>query len=342
MRPLSCAGSDTPAPKSIYERLRRLAVEDPKEAKKVFLTVFESNSEELYEFLKRLSKPNEGRLRQVVANAVRTHPHKGRIVQELLTWRETETDEFTRRAIEGALVDVDTRAVRGGRVHRQIAEPSELAGVYRYVSKRLKHRLRNTLVLVRGQANRLKHLLPGELNPEIQTTFAKLNDAINSVGRDLEVIDVDPEHFQDRSIALADWLRQLNLRYANQFSPVNLVLVSTENSVRIFANDYLLEIIFWNIWVNAHQATGANCQITIEFKATPPDLYLLISDNGEGFPADLKDIVFQQVYSTKNLSRGDGLLEIQDAVERLAGRVQLYEARPSEFRIEIRLPLDVQ
>jgi sensor histidine kinase regulating citrate/malate metabolism len=53
-------------------------------------------------------------------------------------------------------------------------------------------------------------------------------------------------------------------------------------------------------------------------------------------------VVFQQVYSTKSGSRGRGLLEIQDAVEQLGGHIELYEARPSENRILIRLPLDVQ
>ncbi len=61
-----------PESEALYDRLRRLAVEDPKEAKRVFLAAFESNSQELYEFLGKLQRPNEGRLRQVVANAIRT------------------------------------------------------------------------------------------------------------------------------------------------------------------------------------------------------------------------------------------------------------------------------
>ena len=67
------------------------------------------------------------------------------------------------------------------------------------------------------------------------------------------------------------------------------------------------------------------------------------SDNGEGFSPELREIVFQQVYSSKNNSgRGRGLMEIQDAVERLAGRVELYEAKPSDFRIRISVPLETQ
>ena len=54
MRRLSFEESATPVVEGLYERLRRLAVEDPREAKKLFLATFEANSEELTEFLVRL------------------------------------------------------------------------------------------------------------------------------------------------------------------------------------------------------------------------------------------------------------------------------------------------
>src|SRR5712691_7724723 len=122
-RLLSSAENDMPAPENLYERLRRLAVEDPREAKVLFLETFEANSRELSELLTHIGKPNEGRLRQVVANAIRTHPEKARIITDLVSWRETETDEFTRRAIEGALVDVDPAGARPSTAPQRISAP---------------------------------------------------------------------------------------------------------------------------------------------------------------------------------------------------------------------------
>ena len=134
----------------------------------------------------------------------------------------------------------------------------------------------------------------------------------------------------------------MNVRYAAQYDTINLRLSNDEQSIRVFANDYLLETIFWNIWLNAHQATGANCEIIIDFNVKGKQVELRVSDNGDGFSAELRDIVFQQVYSTKSRSRGRGLLEIQDAVERLGGYIQLFEAKPSKYRILILLPLALQ
>jgi signal transduction histidine kinase len=332
-----------PASESLYERLRILAVEDPKEARKIFLAGFDANSNDLADFLARLSRPNEARLRQVVANAVRTHPEKRRLVPDLLRWRVVETDEFTRRAIEGALADVDVTDIRPRQGDERIAVPSQLTDVYRYVSDRMRHRMRNTMLSAQAQANRLKKLMASDLRTEIQATVAKLSDAMVSLGRELEATDVDPEYFQQRSVVLADWLQQMNLRYGSQYAPVVLRFVNAEQPrVRVFATNYYLETIFWNIWMNAQQAVGATCEITIDFKMMEREVELLISDNGEGFSPDLKDVVFLEVYSTKNHGRGRGMMEIQDAIERIGGHVELYETSPSEYRIRVRLPMDLQ
>ena len=333
-----------PAPEHLYERLRRLAVEDPREARVVFLAEFEAKSPGLTDLFARLRQPNEGRLRQVIANSVRAHPEKARIVAELLEWRETETDEFTRRAIEGALADVDPSALREDKTLDKIAAPSELVVVYRYVADRLRHRLRNTMLAAQAQASKLNRLMATGQGSEVQAVVAKLNDAMISMGRELEATDVDPEYFRVRPVALPDWLRKLSTKYAAQYSPVKLNLIDAEPTwIRVLANEYLLETIFWNIWLNAQQSVGENCEITIRFNRHLRELDIRISDNGEGFSPELKEIVFQQVYSSKNDGgRGRGLMEIQDAVERLAGRIELYETKPSDFRIRIWLPLETQ
>src|SRR6266404_7960280 len=316
-----------PAPEALYERLRMLAVKEPEEARSLFLAAFESNSRELHEFFAMLARPNEGRLRQLVANALKNHPEKRRVVGDLFRWRGAETDEFARRAIEGALADVDPRSGREGRTQQNVAGPSEVGDVYRYVASRLRHRLRNMMLPAQAQASQLRKLISNDLGMDIQTVIAKLNDAMISMGRELEATDVDPEFFRQRSIALADWLRQMNVRYTAQYTAINFKLNVDAESVRVFANDYLLETVFWNIWLNAQQATGPQCDLIIDFKIQDKHVELRVSDNGGGFTSDLKDVVFQQVYSTRSSSRGRGLLEIQDAVEQLGGHIELYEAR---------------
>jgi len=206
----------------------------------------------------------------------------------------------------------------------------------------LRHRLRNTMLSAQAQIRRLTIASANGAAPDIQITLAKINDALLTLSRELEATDADPQHFEQRSIALGDWLRQMDQRYASRYSSVNLTLINADSpDKRIIASDYLLEIVFWNIWLNAHQAAGGECSVTVFFETVGNELTLKILDSGQGFSKDLKDIAFQQMYSaSRTPGRGRGLLEIQEAVERLRGRIQLFEEKPSEYRLRIRLPLE--
>lgn len=329
------------ASETLYERLRRLAVEDPKAARTMFLEAFEANDNELPDFLERLRKPGDARLRQLAANALRAHPGKNRLIPELLLWRDTETDEFTRRAIAGALADIEASVLPRPKDSSIEVFPKEIVDAYRYVSERLRHRLRNTMLTAQAQAGRLKSAAADGAVSDIQAALAKINDALLSLSRELEATDADPQFFQQRSITLGDWLRQMDLRYTSRYSSVNLKLINVDNTdIRVFASDYLLEIVFWNIWLNAHQAAGTNCSVTVIFELAGNALILKILDSGQGFSRELKDIAFQQMYSTRTPGRGRGLLEIQEAVERLGGQIRLYEEKPAEYRLQIRLPLE--
>jgi hypothetical protein len=209
----------------MYERLRRLAIEDPKTARTLFLEAFEANSSDLPEFLQHLRKPGEARLRQLVANAVRAHSQKKLLMTDLLLWQDTETDEFTRRAIAGALVDIDSPAPSRTKESSAEVLPKAVVEAYRYVSERLRHRLRNTMLSAQSQASRLRSAAEAGAVSDIQTALAKINDALLSLSRELEATDADPQYFQQRSVALGDWLRQMDQRYTSRYSSINLRLV---------------------------------------------------------------------------------------------------------------------
>src|SRR2546423_12108090 len=59
-------------PEILYERLRHLAVEDPREARKVFLQLLDAGGPSLDPFLGRISSPAGGRLRALGAHTPRS------------------------------------------------------------------------------------------------------------------------------------------------------------------------------------------------------------------------------------------------------------------------------
>ena len=88
----------------------------------------------------------------------------------------------------------------------------------------------------------------------------------------------------------------MDLRYTSRYSSVNLKLINADNP----KNGLLRAIIcwkscFWNIWLNAHQAAGLNCSVTVIFE-TPATIHfentgqrpgLLEGSEGHRVPTDV-------------------------------------------------------
>jgi sigma-B regulation protein RsbU (phosphoserine phosphatase) len=134
-----------------YERLRRLAVEDPREARKVFLRILDSGGSALEQFLGQISSPADGRLRHVVASALRTNRDKERLAPYLIAWHEIETDEFAKRVIAAALDGVKTQSAAQTALAQEVARLTTAIG--REMAQR--ERLNRELEIAREVQERL-------------------------------------------------------------------------------------------------------------------------------------------------------------------------------------------
>src|SRR5689334_8398097 len=117
----NCARSAMQPAELVHEKLLRLAVEDPREARKVFLRIFDSDSSALERFLEQISSPADGHLRHLVASALRNDRDKERLAPYLIAWHEIETDEFARRAIAAALDGVKTESAAQTALAEEVA-----------------------------------------------------------------------------------------------------------------------------------------------------------------------------------------------------------------------------
>ncbi|HTS30309.1 MAG TPA: PP2C family protein-serine/threonine phosphatase [Bryobacteraceae bacterium] len=145
-----------PSVELLYERLRRLAVEDPREARNAFLVLFDSGGSLLEQFLGQISSPADGRLRHLVASALRNDRDKERLAPYLITWHEIETDEFARRAIAAALDGVRTESAAQTALALEVARLTTAIG--REMAQR--ERLNRELEIAREVQ---EHLFPQRL-----------------------------------------------------------------------------------------------------------------------------------------------------------------------------------
>jgi sigma-B regulation protein RsbU (phosphoserine phosphatase) len=140
----------------VHERLRRLAVEDPREARKAFLLLLDSGGGALERFLEQISSPPDGRLRHLVASALRNSRDKERLTPYLIAWHEIETDEFAKRAMAAALDGVKTES--------QTALAQEVARLTSAIGREMaqRERLNRELEIAREVQ---EHLFPQRLPP---------------------------------------------------------------------------------------------------------------------------------------------------------------------------------
>jgi len=112
----------------LYEKFRRLAVEDPREARKAFLQLFDSGSSALERFLEQISSPSDGRLRHLVTSALRNNRDKERLAPYLIVWHEIETDEFAKRAMDAALDGFKTESAAQTALAQEVARLTTAIG----------------------------------------------------------------------------------------------------------------------------------------------------------------------------------------------------------------------
>jgi len=144
------------AQQQLHGRLRRLAVEDPREARKAFLQLFDSGGPLLDQFLGEISSPADGRLRHLVASALRNNRDKERLAPYLIAWHEIETDEFAKRAMAAALNGVKTESAAQTALAQEVARLTTAIG--REMAQR--ERLNRELEIAREVQ---EHLFPQRL-----------------------------------------------------------------------------------------------------------------------------------------------------------------------------------
>lgn len=326
---------------TFYDSLRLLAAQNPRAARQQFEQLLNGGDIDLDYILTRMAVPGEGRLRQLIANFARLRADRHRFVKHFTNWLAVETDQFARRAIAAAL-DAPPTAPPKKPTERPLAA-RELVEMYRYVSERLRHELQNALLGPRARLLQLletiKRLDEGVTRAELEALLARLRDEFQSLGRIAE-FEPDDTYFALRPVGLCEWVQQMNAEYAKRYNRIE-VRVDGSDAARkqqVLGSDYLLRLVFWNLWVNAHQAVGDPCTIMLRCDVQDATPLMVISDSGTGVPAEMVDVAFQDRYSPRGPNRGRGLLEVQDAIQQMHGDAQLVEVQRGEYRVQLRFP----
>lgn len=118
---------------------------------------------------------------------------------------------------------------------------------------------------------------------------------------------------------------------------VEINLQLNESDVLIKGDFYQLQQVFFNLIMNAMQATQGKekGQITISMQVSNSDVEIVLTDNGIGIPEAKLDEIFQPFFTTKSTGTGLGLSIVKSIIDSHGGRM-LVESElgiGSSFRI---------
>lgn len=109
--------------------------------------------------------------------------------------------------------------------------------------------------------------------------------------------------------------------------------VTLNGAAFVSANEHSLRQVFFNLLMNAQQATRYEGQIWIEAEASDTALQVRIRDDGPGVPTDIMPKMFEPFTTTKNEGTGLGLAIVKQILDEHGAAVSVRNAPGAEFTI---------
>jgi two-component system, NtrC family, sensor histidine kinase HydH len=196
----------------------------------------------------------------------------------------------------------------------------------------LAHELRNPLSTIRTSAEMLTKTLPAEsevprelagyIGSEVDRTnslITRFLEFARPVKLRLEAADLSA--CIDRAVAQVErHTPALGVRVFKNFSP----------DVRPFPFDgELLERVFYNLLLNAAQASGDGGVVTVKTRQVDGEVEVSVIDRGEGIDPKHMENIFNPFFTTKRQGVGLGLAIVSKIVDEHRGRI-LVESTPGE------------
>jgi PAS domain S-box-containing protein len=116
--------------------------------------------------------------------------------------------------------------------------------------------------------------------------------------------------------------------------PDKIIVNKPENDVTIICDEKQLEILFSNIFTNAVQAIGDIGYVKIGIRDEHDSVVIEFEDSGPGVPDEIKEKIFEPLYTTKQQGTGLGLASCKKIVEQHHGNISIMN-NPTRFFINI-------
>lgn len=230
---------------------------------------------------------------------------------------------------------------------------AQRAAAWGEVARRLAHEIKNPLTPIQLSAERIQHKLAAKLNDnDAQILQRSTETIVNQVEALKRMVNEFSEYARapEPEFHLLDFnalVREVLALYEspataapdNRQPHIDLVLAPDLPMMK--GDSARLRQVIHNLLQNAQDALAGLPQpaIMIKTEILPSGIRFTVSDNGGGFPEQVRARVFEPYVTTKPKGTGLGLPIVKKIIEEHRGTIQIENMRPHGARISIVLPL---
>lgn len=255
----------------------------------------------------------------------------------LLTWQLAEANRTQASKAQAAAQKLE-EAIRDLHAAEDAVRRSDRLAALGQLTAGLAHELRNPLATIRGSADVLRRKFNGsepvlgEMSEFITSEVERANSLIT---RFLEF--ARPMQLRLSPVSLGALLDAAvaEVRRSQDAQGVSIYLNYAPDIPPLLVDAELMSRVFYNLVLNAVQATGEQGTVTVKTRRAPGGAEIAVIDRGSGISPSDRQNIFNPFFTTKPSGVGLGLAIVNKMVDEHGGSIEV-ESEPgtgSVFRV---------
>ena len=228
---------------------------------------------------------------------------------------------------------VEIKSIKIKELSTELVKTERLSAIGE-LAARLSHDLRNPLSVIKSSVEITMLRNNDKFTMQDKEVIQRINKAIvrmtNQIDDVLNYVKQTP--IEKNKIVLSTCIKNV-IGWIS--IPTKIEIIVKENDTVIFADEGKLEIVFSNIIRNAIEAIGDNSgSIEIKIQDMGEQVIIEITDSGEGIKEDNINMIFEPLYTTKQIGTGLGLVSCKNIIEQHDGKITVKN-NPTTFTITL-------
>ena len=228
---------------------------------------------------------------------------------------------------------VEIKSIKIKELSTELVKTERLSAIGE-LAARLSHDLRNPLSVIKSSVEITMLRNNDKFSTQDKEVMQRINKAIvrmtNQIDDVLNYVKQTP--IEKNKITLFTCIKNV-IGWIS--IPTKIEITVKENDASVFADEGKLEIVFSNIIRNAIEAIGDNSgSIEIKIQDIGEQIIIEIIDSGEGIKEDNMNMIFEPLYTTKQVGTGLGLVSCKNIIEQHDGKITVKN-NPTTFTITL-------